>query len=259
MSTPDRVVAVDRLSWVQFRDRVASGAIVIVPVGALEQHGHHLPLGVDAILATAIAERVARRVDGIVAPTITYGYKSQPRTGGGDAFPGTTGLDAATLVSLVRDVLRQFGRHGAGRLAVVDGHYENELFLTEAIELALRDLRAEGIDDVRVVKLRYFEEVPEATIELLWPDGYPGMALEHAALMETSMMLHVAPEAVRLAEAPPDGPGSFPPYDTFPPDPAVVPASGALSPPDRATAAFGEHLFEVFVDLVAGSLEREFR
>jgi creatinine amidohydrolase len=73
------------------------------------------------------------------------------------------------------------------------------------------------------------------------------------------MMLHVAPEAVSLAEAPLDEPASFPPYDRFPPDPTVVPRSGALSPPHRATAEIGEHLVGVFVDLVAASLEREFR
>ena len=259
MTDAERPVAIDRLSWVEFRDRAAAGAIVIVPVGALEQHGHHLPLGVDAILSAAIAERVARRVDGLVAPALAYGYKSQPRTGGGDGFPGTTGLDATTLIHLLRDVLRQFARHGATRLAVVDGHYENELFLTEGIDLALRDLRAEGIDDARVVKLRYFEEVPEATIAAIWPDGYPGLALEHAALMETSMMLAIAPETVRLAVAPADPPASFPPYDTFPADPTVVPPAGALSPPHAATAEIGAHLIDVFVDLVAGALEREFR
>jgi len=256
---PDATVAVDRMSWVEFRSRVAAGAIVILPVGALEQHGHHLPLGVDAILATEVASRVAHRVGGIVAPAIAYGYKSQQRTGGGDTFPGTTGLDGATLTALVRDVLRQFGRHGATRLAVVDGHFENEVFLTEAIDLALRELRAEGVEDVRVVKLRYFEDVPPATIELLWPDGYPGMALEHAALMETSMMLHVAPETVRLADAPSEPRAAFPPYDAYPPDPSLVPPSGALSPPQRATAEFGAHLIEVFVDLVASALEGEFR
>jgi creatinine amidohydrolase len=259
MSEAEPTVAIDRMSWVEFRDRVAAGAIVIVPVGALEQHGHHLPLGVDAILAVAIAERVARRVDGLVAPVLAYGYKSQPRTGGGDAFPGTTGLDAATLIHLVRDVVRQFARHGATRLAVIDGHYENEMFLTEGIDLALRELRAEGVDGVRVVKLRYFEEVPEATIAAIWPNGYPGLALEHAALMETSMMLAVAPETVRLAVAPVEAPASFPPYDTFPADPAAVPAAGALSPPHQATAEIGVHLVEVFVDLVAGAIEREFR
>lgn len=255
----DDAVEMTHLSWPAFRDRVEAGAIVLLPVGALEQHGHHLPLGVDAILATEVARRVARSVGGIVAPTIAYGYKSQPRTGGGEGFPGTTGLDAATLIALVHDVLVALARRGARRLAVVDGHYENELFLSEAVDLAMRDLARDGIGDVRVVKLRYFEEVDDATIALLWPDGYPGMALEHAALMETSMMLHVAPELVDLATAPVEPPAAFPPYDVYPPDPSWVPRAGALSSPARATAAFGEHLMDRFVDLVATALERELR
>ena len=55
------------------------------------------------------AERVARKVGGIVAPTIPYGYKSQPRSGGGEAFPGTTSLDAHTFSLVVRDVIRSLG------------------------------------------------------------------------------------------------------------------------------------------------------
>ena len=75
------------LSWPEFSAKMAAGAPVFLAVGATEQHGPHLPLGVDVILPTAIAERVARNVGGIVAPTIPYGYKSQPRSGGGEAFP----------------------------------------------------------------------------------------------------------------------------------------------------------------------------
>jgi creatinine amidohydrolase len=255
----DDAVEMAHLSWTAFRDRVTGGAIVLLPVGALEQHGHHLPLGVDAILATEVARRVAHRVGGVVAPAVAYGYKSQPRTGGGDGFPGTTGLDAATLIALVHDVLVALARRGVRRLAVVDGHYENELFLSEAVDLAMRDLTREGIGDVRVVKLRYFEEVDDATVELLWPDGYPGMALEHAALMETSLMLHVAPELVDLDAAPDEAPAAFPPYDVYPSDPSWVPPAGALSSPARATPAFGEHLMDRFVDVVAIALERELR
>ena len=255
----DDVVEMARITWPAYRDRLANGAIVIVPVGALEQHGHHLPLGVDGILAAEIARRVARRVDGLVAPTVSYGYKSQPRTGGGDHFPGTTSLDGATLTALVRDVLVALARHGATRLAVVDGHYENEMFLTEGVDLAMREMRHQQIEGVRIVKLRYFEELDQETIELLWPDGYPGMALEHAALMETSMMLHIAPELVDLASAPDEQAAAFPPYDVYPPDRSWVPPAGALSSPRRATVAFGEHLIERFVSLVASALEREFR
>lgn len=250
-------VEMGRLSWVEYRRRIEQGAIVILPVGALEQHGHHLPLSVDAVLATEISTRVAHDVGGIVAPTIAYGYKSQPRTGGGGHFPGTTGLDGSTLANLVRDVLCRLAGHGARKLAVVDGHYENEMFLTEGVDLALRELRRDGIHDVRIVKLRYFEEVKPETIELLWPDGYPGMALEHAALMETSMMLHVAPGLVDLPSAPDDGPADFPPYDVYPPDVGRVPASGSLSSPARATAELGAHLIDEFTALVATALRRE--
>jgi len=249
-------VRMSELSWVEVERRLARDAIVIVPVGSLEQHGHHLPLGVDTFLATAIAERGALRIAALVAPVIPYGYKSQPRTGGGDHFPGTTGLDGATLTGIVRDVVRELARHGAKRIAIVDGHYENEMFLTEGVDLAIRELRRDGLDDTRVVKLRYFEDVPEETIRLLWPDNYPGMALEHAALMETSMMLHVAPELVDLAIAPDEPSALFPGYDVYPPDRSLVPPSGALSSPGRATAQFGEHLVETFVDAVTTALTR---
>jgi creatinine amidohydrolase len=249
---------ISELSWVEYQRRLSENAIVIVPVGSLEQHGHHLPLGVDMLLANAIAERVAHRIDALVAPGIPYGYKSQPRTGGGDHFPGTTGLDGATLTGVVRDVIRQLARHGAKKIAIVDGHFENEMFLTEAVDLAIRELPRDGVRDTRVVKLRYFEEVPEETIRLLWPDDYPGMGLEHAALMETSMMLHIAPELVDLAIAPDERAAEFPGYDSYPPDGSLVPPSGALSSPRRATARFGEHLVETFVDAVTTALTEGF-
>ena len=135
-----RTVFMAEMSWMEYRERLAGdGAVVLLPAGALEQHGPHLPLGTDAILATEMARRAAERVDGIVAPALTYGYKSQPRTGGGNHFCGTTSLDGGTLTATVRDLVRELARHGARRIAVIDGHYENQMFLTEGIDLAVRD------------------------------------------------------------------------------------------------------------------------
>jgi len=82
------------LSWVEYQARIRdSQAIALIPCGALEQHGPHLPLGTDALLSTALAQSVAEQVKGLVAPTFSYGYKSQPKSGGGQHFPGTTSLD----------------------------------------------------------------------------------------------------------------------------------------------------------------------
>src|ERR1700732_5006776 len=113
-------VHMNRMSWQEYRERVTqSKAPVFLPVGALEQHGPHLPLGTDALLAAAVARTVAERVDGIVAPPINYGYKSQPKCGGGQHFPGTTSLDGGTLSAMTCDILAELGRHGVRNVAVV--------------------------------------------------------------------------------------------------------------------------------------------
>ena len=97
------------LSWPEWEAKIAAGAIIFIPLGATEQHGPHLPLNVDVILPTAVCERVAHNVGGLVAPTLQYGYKSMPRSGGGQTFPGTTSLDAQTFAHTLRDVIRDMG------------------------------------------------------------------------------------------------------------------------------------------------------
>src|SRR5258708_27764485 len=92
------------LSWPEFKARTARNVPVFIPLGANEQHGPHLAMNVDVVLPTAVCERVARNVGGLVAPAIPYGYKSQPRSGGGEAFPGTTSLDAGTFSLVLRDI-----------------------------------------------------------------------------------------------------------------------------------------------------------
>src|SRR5215471_1225189 len=109
----------DELTWMEYEKRVRDGAPVLIVVGATEQHGPHLPLGTDAFQVTAIARRVAERAGAIVAPPITYGYKSQPKGGGGQGFVGTTSVDAQTLIWLVRDLTREFLRHGVRRLMFI--------------------------------------------------------------------------------------------------------------------------------------------
>ncbi len=78
-------IRMDELSWPEFAAKVAAGAPVLLPLGTTEQHGPHLPLNVDVVLPTGVCERVAREIGGLVAPTIPFGYKSMPRSGGGEA------------------------------------------------------------------------------------------------------------------------------------------------------------------------------
>ncbi|MBM3506080.1 MAG: creatininase [Alphaproteobacteria bacterium] len=252
-------VRIEHLAWPVYDRRVREDEpVVILPVGSLEQHGPHLPMNCDAVIPTTLAERVAVRTGNLVAPTICYGYKSQPKSGGGNHFTGTTSLDAATLVATVRDVIREFARHGVRKMAVIDGHYENNMFLVEGIDLALRELGRDGIEDMRIAKLPYWEYVTPATIDYAWPDGFPGWPLEHAGVMETSVMLYLHPELVDMAKAPRHAPADFPIYDLYPPDLSRIPSSGALSPSHIATEEKGRRFVDDYVSGMAGALAEAF-
>lgn len=248
-------VLMNELTWPEYAARIGAGAVILLPCGALEQHGPHLPLGVDALLSTAIATEVARLVDGVVAHTLTYGYKSMPRSGGGPFFPGTVNLDGATLSSLVRDIVREFARHGARRVCLIDGHYENQWFLTEGIDLALREL---GRDSLKVIRLEYWDFVDAATLATVFPEGFPGFALEHAAVLETSLMLHLFPNLVRTDRVPDHPAADAGTYDVYPPHEHWVPRSGALSSAKGATAEKGQLLFQRHTTAIAKILRDEF-
>ena len=252
-------VRICELNWMEYERRLREEPpVVMLPVGSLEQHGPHLPMHCDSLIPTAICEGAAARIGGLVAPTISYGYKSQPKSGGGNHFPGTTSLDGQTLIFVVRDVIKEFARHGVKKMALIDGHYENNMFLVEGIDLALRELRRDGIDDLRIAMLPYWEYASEATLDKAFPDGFPGWPLEHAGVMETSVMLHLHPEFVNMDVVPTHPPADFPLHDMYPTDPATVPSSGALSSAATATPEKGKMFMDEYVSGAAQALDEAF-
>jgi creatinine amidohydrolase len=250
------MVQVSDLSWPEYAERVRRDPVVMVPCGALEQHGPHLPLGTDAILASAVSGGIAESVGGLVLPALAYGYKSMPKSGGGAHFPGTTNLDGSTVVAMVRDIIREQVRHGVRKLCFVVGHYENQWFVTEGIDLAMREV---GHTGVRIMRLEYWDFIEQQTIDKVFPDGYPGAALEHAAVIETSLMLHYQPRHVRLDQLPDHPSAEFPAYDIFPPHAHWVPSSGALTSAKAATAEKGRIMAEQFRDGISAAVKSEFK
>ncbi len=165
-----------------FERRLASNPVVILPVGALEAHGPHLPLGADQIQAEATADALAERIDALVAPSVAYG--SAP---GARRFPGTVSLRLGELGSYVSAVLGELARSGARRLLVLSGHAErgHMAALREAGESTMREHPG-----TRVVVLSDYDFVYELRGKESPPtDG-------HGGLLETSRVLALAPETV---------------------------------------------------------------
>lgn len=247
------------MPWPDFHARVKDGKTpILIPLGSMEQHGHHMPLHVDVLLPTEFARRVAEQVGGLVAPTFSYGYKSQQKCGGGNHMPGTISLEGQTLVHQLRDVIKEFARQGGRNFAIVNGHYENSWFINEAVDLALRELRWDNITNVKVVVLSYWDFVNQETIDKIYPDGFPGWAVEHGGVLETSLMLALYPELVYLDRAIDHPPATFPPYDVYPVKAEWTPASGTLSSPKQASREKGELMLSVCTDGIVKALQDEF-
>ena len=232
-------------------------ATVLVPVGALEQHGPHLPMGTDSLLATAVSLGAAERTGAKVAQTLNYGYKSQQKSGGGNHLRGTLSLDADNLIGITRDITRSFLQQGVRNLVFVNGHYENYQFLYEGVDLALRDLGLSDPAGPSVLLLSYWDYVSESTLATVYPQGFPGWDIEHGGVLETSLMLHLHPELVHLDEAVDHDPALLPRFDRLPVVPERTPHTGALSAPSGSTAQKGRLLFEQTVADLATDLSTE--
>ncbi|MEA2527660.1 MAG: creatinine amidohydrolase [Thermomicrobiales bacterium] len=250
----ERARRVSHLTWGEFQER-ASDAVVLLPVGALEQHGLHLPLDTDTCIAVGLADRVAAQLDGLVLPPLAYGARSLPRSGGGDGFPGTTNLDGATLISLVRDVVREQHRHGVRRFVALLGHGENDPFVVEGVHLAVREIGDPGL---HALVIGWWHVVPAEALAPLFPEGFPGWDLEHAARIETALMLALDPDRVREDLIGPVDAVVAPPYTAVPSPPGMVPKQGSLAAPTGATRAAGEALVELTVRGLASTIADRF-
>ena len=235
--------------------------MVFLTVGSHEQHGPHLPMCCDVEIPDRIARPSRLKWEGSSSRRSNCGYKSQARSGGGNHIPGTISLDAAGLIGTVKDIVCELARHGVRRIVVMDGHYENTMFIVEGIDLALRDLRRDGIDSLKVLRIGYYEFTTKEAEQAVWPEGFPSWPLEHAGVMETSVMMHLYPDMVHADRIPDHGPAEFPPYDVYPQtweNLPGLPRSGALISARSATAEKGKLLFDTYVSGIVVAVRKEF-
>jgi creatinine amidohydrolase len=214
---------------------VAEKPLILIPIGTVEWHADHLPLGVDSLLAAALCEDISRRTGCAVAPLLSCGIcrDLQPARG----FYGTVNtVQEETLSSLVADVLQGYAAMGFQKAALFSGHFEMEHYA--AVTAGIQ--RAPSIQGVFLTAFDFLEgKVQElGDVTLTWP--YAG---DHAAEWETSLMLAYFPGLVRMEAAP----------ETIELDMPGLPEYIRRRYPRRASRAYGLQLRRA---LVAGGAAR---
>jgi creatinine amidohydrolase len=243
----------ERLTWPEVRDEIEAGTPIILPVGAVEQHGPHLPLGTDAVIPYELALRVAGTRRLIVAPPILYGAYSRPRTGGGRHFPGSVGLPGRTLERVVAGLVEDWMRQGFRGIVVLNGHWENAWTLLEAIEQAIEPYR----ETHKALLVHWWDQVRDEDVRSIVGDAFPGWEAEHASITETSMMEALAPELVRTDLKAEGGAKRLVTYDVFPPPEDILWPNGVGFSAVPASAELGARLVDLLVRRIGGIVDAE--
>jgi creatinine amidohydrolase len=159
---------------------------------------------------------------------------------------------------VIRDVLVELYRQKAKKIVVLNGHYENIWPIIEGIEMALDAIDRNNCESLNIVRIDHWELLSSDTLARVFPNGYPGIELEHASVIETSMMLALRPELVDLTKAMHDGPAKFRPYDRYPEPPDEVPASGVLSLTEGSAAEKSNWLLDDCLEKIVQIVRDEF-
>jgi creatinine amidohydrolase len=167
----------------QYRDRGAG--LAIIPVGSVEQHGYHLPLGTDSMVAIRLAEDAAQRTNAIVTPPLWFGWSPHHM-----ALPGSISIRPQILIEMLFDILSSLATHGFKQFIIVNGHrIVNIPWIQICAEKAQREL---GVR-VAIYDPAYMSK------EIVDRIGFG--ELGHAEEIETSHMLYIMPYLVRMEKA----------------------------------------------------------
>lgn len=176
------------MTWVEARDALIPGRVVLLPVGTTEQNGPACPLGIDTYIAHYFAVEVAKRTGSLVLPAIPYGCSGAFRS-----FPGTVWVEAETLRSLARDIARALAHHGVERLVAVNNHGTNLYPVQQALYQVMDEtgLRALTVWPSQVIHKMADEDRRNQPVEM----GHGGEPM-------TSVMMAIKSDLVRVDLSP---------------------------------------------------------
>jgi creatinine amidohydrolase len=242
----------EHMTWPEVRDAAAAGRVVLQPLAAIEQHGQHLPVDTDNLIAQRLCERAAALRPGrfVVAPMLPYGFNDHNME-----FPGTVSIRPSVLIEYLFDVGHSFATSGFRRMIIVNGHGSNDPIMELAVRRITNETPALAAATSSYALARAVAERDPG----LRTSANGGVA--HACEFETSLYLHLAPERVRrdlIADELPEGQLPWVDHDWMGGGPLTFMSwysqrtrSGVDGSPSHADPAKGAKLFDGSAELLA--------
>lgn len=207
--------------------------VAILPMGSTEQHGPHLPLGVDIFLAEGIAKRVCMQIGAVLLPTVPFGYSWVWRD-----IPGTVSIQQKNLEAVIKDIAHSLDRYNVKILIIINGHDANG----SSIKYAAREL----VDEIGMQVIYFsYPNLHEVLTQYCDSPAWHGMI--HACEFETSLMLALKPELVHMEKAVREYPAMPDLYGKSAVSLGSLSESGVFGDPTLATAEKGQEILDYYV------------
>jgi creatinine amidohydrolase len=233
------------LTWQEVDELKKRTDKVLIPIGSLEQHGPHLPLSTDTIIAFEVAKRVAEKLDIALIPPINFGFSIEHMD-----FSGTLSLDPLTLIALLRNLCSSLAKHGFKKIFIINGHGGNRATIESVIQLIKDELNISlySFTLLSIVK-KVFNKIRDSK------EGELG----HADELETSLMLTICPDKVKMDKCIDESP-KLKPHLTFEASKREVAFSwrtkeisdsGVIGAPRKASVEKGRLMLDYLIDRIA--------
>lgn len=218
------------------RNHIQSNGIAILPVGACEQHGYHLPLGTDSILAENISKEISVKTGAAIFPTLEFGYSWVWKE-----LPGTITYSQQLYRDVLLESVQSLIRMGYKKILIVNGHDSNKM----AIKYAIRELSE--FSNAKILNI-FYPGLMEFYEEVFESETWFGMF--HADEFETSLMLHFKEELVNMGLARKEYPERPSLYGYDESSLSFISKSGVYGDATVATKEKGEKIASLVIDRI---------
>ena len=235
-------ILLENLAWPEIGELCdRNGSMLLLPIGATEQHGPHLPINTDTMIAESVCWYASAKTSVPVLPTITYSVSVGHTT----KWPGTFSLLHETFIASLRQIAAWSAAAGWKRLLLINSHFGNDASMRVAVD----QIRLAHLGSLQIGAKNTFNLTPS-----IWKYFIGDAEDLHANRAETDLMLFLAPELVRTGRVQDDPDRTQDTVFSYPV--AQTSLNGVTGSPSQGSARNGEHLFREIAESVSSLAER---